>query len=318
MNIFIGEISEIVPKVNASTSNQIVDQLFTEDSSTQGIVVTENEVPIALITRTSFYQKLGTLYGYNLYMGRTVRLLMNSNILCVDYYQSITEVSERAMKRKEEQLYDYIIVTKDGYYHGVVSIRTLLITLAKVQSKIATYMNPLTGLPGNQIINEKLHEALKETVFSVLYIDLDHFKTYNDIYGFSKGDQMIQETAALLKHHLNGTSDFLGHIGGDDFLAILYTHSYQSVCEQIIQDFDKLILHFYTEEHFSQGFITAENRLGKVEKIPLVAISIAVISRQNKQYHSVEEIVANATKIKKYCKRVQNSCYLDDSLCIRH
>ena len=87
----------------------------------------ENDVPIGLVTRTHFYQKLGSLYGYNLYIGRSIELLMNKNILVVDYTTSIIEVSRMAMKRKEEELYDYVIITKYGLYAGVVSISRLLI-----------------------------------------------------------------------------------------------------------------------------------------------------------------------------------------------
>ncbi|MDQ0229968.1 GGDEF domain-containing protein [Metabacillus malikii] len=309
MNRFIGEITEIVPKVTTTTTNQVVDKLFCENSSHQGIVVTEREIPIALITRTNFYQKLGSLYGYNLYMGRTVKLLMNRNILCVDYYSSIIDVSEKAMKRSEEQLYDYIIVTKEDKLFGVVSIRTLLITLANIQSQIASYLNPLTGLPGNHIINEKMQEALNHKEFTVLYIDIDNFKSYNDIYGFSRGDEIIQQTASILKRYIN---DFIGHIGGDDFLAIIYHHRYREICEQIIKDFDDCKRGFYTEKHLSQGYIMSENRAGSLEKLPLVSLSIAVISNHFYNYSSVEEIVAHATEIKKRCKKTVSSCYIDN------
>ncbi|MFC4322927.1 GGDEF domain-containing protein [Litchfieldia salsa] len=315
MNLLIGEISEVVPEVQATTSNQIINQLFTELSKIQGIVVTEKKIPIAIVTKTGFYQQLGTLYGYNLYIGRSVGLLMKKEILSVDYFTPILSVSEKAMNREEEHLYDYVIVTKDEQYYGVVSIRTLMITLATIQSKMATYMNPLTELPGNQIIYEKLNQVLVREAYTLLYIDLDNFKTYNDVYGFSKGDHVLQETASLLKKYINSSIDFLGHIGGDDFVAILYHHDYDPICRTVINEFDQKIKKFYSDKHHSQGYVTSENRSGIKEKIPLVSISIAVITNQERTFDTVEEIVSLATKTKKSCKSVTYSCYIKNTCC---
>lgn len=211
----VGEIAEMVPTVDIHTTNQQVDELFQKDKRCFGIVIVENDVPIGLVTRTNFYQKLGSLYGYNLYIGRSIALLMNKNILTVDYTASIIEVSQLAMKRKEEELYDYVILTKYGHYAGVVSISRLLLKFAEVQSQIASYLNPLTGLPGNKSIEKNLKSMLSKEKYSVLYIDLDHFKTYNDIYGFAKGDEMILATSSLLKKFVKKENGFLGHIGGE-------------------------------------------------------------------------------------------------------
>ncbi|MDL4842083.1 GGDEF domain-containing protein [Aquibacillus rhizosphaerae] len=316
MHTFIGEITEIALTVTTSTTNDKVDKLFNEHPSNQGIVVVENDIPIALITRTNFYQKLGTLYGYNIYMGRSVKLLMNTNILIFDYSTSIFKVSELAMERKNEHLYDHIVVAKHNQYYGVVSIQKLLMTLAQTQSKIATNMNPLTGLPGNQIISEKLQTILNHQKYTVLYIDLDNFKTYNDVYGFSKGDNLIQETALLLKKYIHDPINFLGHIGGDDFLAILYHHDIHSLCGTIINEFDYLIRKFYSTEHLTQGYITSENRSGTMDQIPLVSVSIAAVSNKHTSYQTVEEIVAQATQIKKRCKQLPCSCYFENTLAL--
>lgn len=274
----------------------------------------ENDVPIGLVTRTHFYQKLGSLYGYNLYIGRSIELLMNKNILVVDYTTSIIEVSRMAMKRKEEELYDYVIITKYGLYAGVVSISRLLIKFAELQSHIARYLNPLTFLPGNLLIEEQLKEIVSKEKFSVLYIDLDYFKTYNDLYGFAKGDQVIKATASILQDSIREANGFLGHIGGDDFLAILYHHDYHSCCNKIIHKFNQMVPSIYSEKHLLQKFVYAEDRFGVKQRIPLLSISIAIVTNQDRTYLDAEEIVLHATAMKKKCKLMIGSCYVD-SVC---
>jgi diguanylate cyclase (GGDEF)-like protein len=309
----IGEIAELVPTVHALASNQQIDGLFKQDMKCSGIVVVEKDVPIGLVTRTNFYQKLGSLYGYNLYIGKSIDLLMNSHILIVDYTTSIIEVSKLAMQREEEELYDYVIITKYGLFFGVVSISRLLMKFAEVQTQIASYLNPLTGLPGNLLIDEQLNDLLEKEAFTVLYIDIDYFKTYNDIYGFTKGDQVIKATASLLQGILKEAKGFLGHIGGDDFLVILYHYDYEKCCHSIIQKFDQLLPTFYSQEHLEQKFVFSEDRSGIERKIPLLSLSISVVTNQERTFFQKDEIVHQATEIKRICKSTPGSCYLDYS-----
>jgi diguanylate cyclase (GGDEF)-like protein len=309
----IGEIAESVPTVHAHASNQQIDELFKQDMKCSGIVVVDRDVPIGLVTRTNFYQKLGSLYGYNLYIKKSIDLLMNTHILTVDYTTSIIEVSKLAMQREEEELYDYVIITKYGLFVGVVSISRLLMKFAEVQTQIASYLNPLTGLPGNLLIEEQLIDILDKKAFTVLYIDIDYFKTYNDVYGFTKGDQVIRATASLLQGTLKEAKGFLGHIGGDDFLAIVYHYDYEKCCQSIIQKFEQLLPTFYSQEHLDQKFVFSEDRSGIERKIPLLSLSISVVTNQEKTYFQADEIVHRATEIKKICKSTPGSCYLESS-----
>ncbi|MCM3570907.1 GGDEF domain-containing protein [Neobacillus mesonae] len=311
MVAFIGDIVEQVPCVSQSELNSEVDQIFIDNSSIQGIVVVNNEVPISLISRSHFYQKIGTQYGYHLYMGKSVELIIaHLDSLIVDYYQPVTEVSKLAMAREEQNRYDYVIVTKENKYIGVVSIERLLMKLVEVQVEFASFLNPLTGLPGNHIIEAKLKEMIQEERFSILYFDLDHFKAYNDTYGFQKGDQLLESTAELLKKHYTNKGYFLGHIGGDDFIAMIHHHEIQSECNLLIEEFEKMIKEFYTPSHLLQQYVIAENRQGLIEKVPLVSLSIAIVTNQNRVFHNVEELVEDVAAIKKTCKNVPGSCYV--------
>ncbi|WP_247898317.1 diguanylate cyclase domain-containing protein [Paenibacillus pabuli] len=166
-------------------------QGFKSNPNLEGVAVMGKQ-GVSLMMRARFFQQIGTQYGYNLYMGRPVELVMNARALVVDYAEQITDVSVLAINRSEEELYDLVLITADDVLYGAVSIRRLLLAVADVRAEMAIFMNLLTGLPGNRIIDERLYQLLQLDDFSVLYIDLDHFKSYNDSYGFKMGDHLIQ------------------------------------------------------------------------------------------------------------------------------
>lgn len=165
----IGEVIETVPCIDEFVKNREVDLLFTSNLSLRSVVVVRDERPIGHITRTHFYQKIGTRYGYNLFMGRQNQLIIKDNPLMVEHHTPITEVSTVAMSRPPEDLYDDVIVTRNGLYVGVVSIRELLLKLVDTQVAIASFLNPLSSLPGNKLIDEKLEEALLLPQYSLIY-----------------------------------------------------------------------------------------------------------------------------------------------------
>lgn len=305
----IGQIVKPVPAIDPTVKNKEVDKLFTEDSNLRGLVVVLFQKPIAHITRMHFYQKLGTLYGYNLYMGRENSLLAKQNPLIVDFYQPITEVSQLAMARQEEDLYDDVIVTKEGLYVGVVSIRALLINFVDIQVEMASFLNPLSNLPGNRLIEKKLNEVLHLEKYSVIYFDLDHFKAYNDLYGFNKGDKVLLHLTKILTKNIQELGYFLGHIGGDDFMAVLPHYEIETICTQIIKDFDQTILDFYESKHIQNHNFQVKGRSGNMEPFTFISLSIAVLTNKNKQFHKVEDISNAVASIKRKCKQINKSCY---------
>ncbi|MGE7691581.1 GGDEF domain-containing protein [Lysinibacillus sp. NPDC097214] len=304
----IGEVIENVPCIDEFVKNNEVDLLFTSNPSLRSVVVVRDDKPIGHITRTHFYQKIGTRYGYNLFMGRHNQLIMKENPLIVDRNIPITEVSTLAMSRPPEDLYDDVVVTRNDLYYGVVSIRELLLKLVDTQVAIASFLNPLSSLPGNKLIDEKLEEALQLSKYSLIYFDLDHFKSYNDTYGFNKGDKILLYLTDILKRNIVGAEDFLGHIGGDDFVAILPHYEAAPICQRIIDEFDAFILSFYDVEDLT--CLQVQNRAGKLEPLSCTTLSIAVITNQNQQLESIDQLSDAVTRVKKQCKKISGSCYL--------
>lgn len=307
---YIGGITKDVRTIPFSTPCSEVDQLFQANQRGQGLVIVREDNSAALITRTNFYQKMGTQYGYNLYYKKPVELLADPHPLIVDYYTSVIEVSKSAMDRTDAEVYDDIIVKKENQIFGIVSIKNLLLEVSNIQIELASYLNPLTLLPGNKIIDERLENTFNQLQeFTLLYIDLDRFKSYNDSYSFKKGDELLQTTANILKSCLVDTDHFLGHIGGDDFIIMLHHHRFESICEGIIQAFDLEIPSFYSDEHLLRKTVYTENRFGKLEEIPLVTVSIAVVKSSDERFGTIGEVIAEAARIKKICKLRSGSCF---------
>nr|WP_279381070.1 GGDEF domain-containing protein [Alkaliphilus hydrothermalis] len=215
------------------------------------------------------------------------------------------------MARQQEKLYDYIIVTKDDEYYGAVSIKNLLLKLLEIQVSIAKFQSPLTGLPGNLMIEEKLKALIQKNQFSVLYFDLDNFKPYNDIYGFNEGDGVIQETANIITRNVQRfgrPTDFVGHIGGDDFVAILDHYEFDILCQGILDEFNEKVKGFYNETDLRRGYVFCQNRRGVVETFPLLSLSIAVVTNRNKKYYNIEDVIREAAITKGKCKVIMGSC----------
>ncbi|QED46506.1 GGDEF domain-containing protein [Cytobacillus dafuensis] len=313
MHIVIGDISKENKIVAPSTKCEVVYSIFNENPSLEGIVVCENDEPIGLVMRTQFFQKLSTKYGFDLFMKRTIELVMDQDLLTVDYSVPITEVSALAMNRKQENVYDYVIVTKQDRIFGIVSIRELIIKLSEIQINVARYSNPLSGLPGNILIEETLREVLTYKEFSVLYIDIDSFKFFNDTFGFSEGDELIKETANIITDIIYTTDSkpsFVGHIGGDDFIAVVPHYHHEDLCNAIISRFHQSILRYYSHEELNKGYIPAVTREGKLENVPLVTISIAVVQNKDCELITVGQISKEAAKVKSRCKTIKKSVFL--------
>jgi len=197
-------------------------------------------------------------------------------------------------------------IDEEYLYYTIINIIKLL--------DINRTVSPLTGLPGNvQIQAEMKKRMMNKEKFVMMYIDLDNFKAYNDIYGFVKGDEIIKFTArTVLKnvHEIDLEKGFVGHIGGDDFIAIISNDNFEKLCQNIILDFDYNVLDFFTQEDISKGYIEVENRKGVVEQFPLTSISIGVVEVDEENFKNILEIGEVGAQVKHLSKTIQGSTYV--------
>ena len=177
-------------------------------------------------------------------------------------------------------------------------------------------ISPLTGLPGNVQIHAELKKKIvNREEFSVLYIDLDNFKAYNDIYGFLKGDEIIEftaETIVNLVHSDKLENTFVGHIGGDDFVAIVPGTNCEKLCQNIISHFDTNVSKFFTQDDLEKGYIEVANRKGIIEQFPLTSLSIGVVASDVGRFHNILEIGEVGAQVKHAAKSVMGSSYAID------
>lgn len=174
--------------------------------------------------------------------------------------------------------------------------------------------NPLTRLPGNVTIEKEVMSRIKtQSPFAVLYLDLNEFKAYNDIYGFVKGDDVIRETARLVVAEAEVDSGFVGHIGGDDFVVVTTPDRAEAMCQRILSAFDKKSPEFYTPEDRAKGFVTTKNRKGEVTQFPLISMSIGVVTSQVRKISSLGEVSKIGAEMKHFAKEhKERSAYAID------
>lgn len=308
MNTSIEQLSSPLQTVDSAMQIANVAAFISKDNTLPGFCVTEGNELVGVITRNELNLKLSGPYGYSLFYKKPVSEIMSYEFLAVDASTPINIVAKLAMMRDHQYLYDFITVTKDNAYFGIVTVKDLLEKTMQIEVDYAMHLNPLTGLPGNLIIEQQLQKFLDlPDEYSVLYFDIDNFKPYNDVYGFEKGDKVLMELAKILKKTAS-TTDFVGHIGGDDFIMVVSSVNSVMYCEQVIKQFDASIQHFYHERDIAKGYIISKNRHGENERFPLLSISIAGIN--NDHFQSTFELAEKASDLKKRCKQLYGSNYL--------
>ena len=223
---------------------------------------------------------------------------------------TITPIVVLSSNNDKDHMIDVLRTDVEYYITKPASNEYLFFVIKNIISLLVKNrrISPLTGLPGNvQIQTEMKKRLLNKETFAILYFDLDNFKAYNDVYGFSNGDEIIKFTARVITKHIHliqNSDNFVGHIGGDDFVAIISPSDYDKICQEIIAEFDKYAVTYYNEVDVERGYVEVANRKGIIEQFPLTTISIAVLEVDTKIYKTTLEIGEVASQIKHLAKTV--------------
>jgi diguanylate cyclase (GGDEF)-like protein len=263
----------------------------------------EDEIPLGIITNEKLALKMSGHYGFSLYQNKPISELMDRGFLSVDSDMPINTVSCLAMSRKKDCLYDFIVVTENNKYIGTVTIKDLLQKKTEIDVDNAKHQNPLSGLPGNILVEEKLNLCLKCNMkYSIAYIDIDNFKAYNDVYGFEKGDLIIKLLADILKETFP-EEHFIGHIGGDDFIVVLNELVTEDYFDIINEQFEMRVLAFYQAADIQNGYISTLNRRGQLEQYPLLTLTSVVENNHSQQFEDVYQLTELLAKQKRTKKQ---------------
>ncbi|MGH2556289.1 MAG: response regulator [Actinomycetota bacterium] len=177
-------------------------------------------------------------------------------------------------------------------------------------------LSPLTGLPGNIRVQEEIRRRVtEEQPFALLYADLDHFKAYNDNYGFVRGDRAIQALARLVTetvHEVAGPAGFVGHVGGDDFVILVDPEPAELLAKVLCERFDDQARSLYDPEDAERGSIEVRDRQGNLKSFPLLTLSVGVATTDNRRFGHYGEAVAVATEMKQFAKSQAGSSFAVD------
>jgi PleD family two-component response regulator len=205
---------------------------------------------------------------------------------------------------------DYIV---KPFRPGVLLARARTVLKRTIQGLEA---NPLPRLPGSTAIIDEMEERIEgNRLFAVLYFDLDNFKAFNDRHSFERGDKVIQQTARIIVEHMKevgNPEDFIGHIGGDDFIVITSPDKVDLICPRIIKSFDKEILKFYSPRDRAKGYITGKDRQGRINKFPIMSITIGVVTNTKRKFNHTGQVAAVGAELKRYGKSLGGSNYVID------
>ncbi len=312
---YIGEIAEPIASVSHHAScNDVKEKM--RNNQWEGLCVVDADRIVGLVMKNKLYERLSRQYGFSLYAKKAIGVMVLKDFLIVDMSTPIGTVTEMALARNEENLYDNVVVTQNGKYFGMVTINRLLRHAMELERTYALELNPLTGLPGNVQINRVLMETIQNGYDAcVLYFDLDNFKVYNDIYGFEQGDVIIK----LLKNILcdviktgHQYGSFVGHIGGDDFISVIHCdeNEVQTICQETIELFDRQVVNLFHDEHRRLGYIDFRDRLDRVTRFPLTSLSIAGLTGNMSIFLSPAALAERMAKIKKKAKAIDGSSWI--------
>ena len=303
-------IQEIYIIDDDETSVLVFRELFKNDTEYKFISVKSEQIDVAL-------RNIPTI------------IIINEDAIDVDTVElckkirndddnSITPVIVVSSNSDKEHRIEILKESVEYYIKKPVNAQYLYYTIKNLGRllSINRRISPLTGLPGNVQIHAELKKRISNREnFSVLYLDLDNFKAYNDVYCFLKGDEIIKYTADTIVrcvHNYIHEGAFVGHIGGDDFIAIVPILNCDEICKNIIASFDAHVTKFFTEEDVEKGYIEVANRKGIIEQFPLTSISIGVVEADVGRFANMLEIGEVGAQVKHNAKSVMGSSYFID------
>jgi len=295
----------VVPSVTPRMTNNDVFKLFMHSPTLEVIPVVDHGKPLGLITRRSLFDRFAVQYIRELHGKKLCTMFMDPTPLITDKNTKIQDLSRSVVEAEHHHLFNGFIITDQGHYLGMGTGHDLMREITNMQINAARYANPLTLLPGNVPINEHIERLITNGAqFVACYVDLDFFKPFNDVYGYRKGDDVIQRTASILVNNCDASRDFIGHIGGDDFLILLQSEDWEARLHTILDVFSHDILTQFKQEDIDRGGYYTEDRRGEMAFHPLISISLGAIKAEPGFYTSHHQIASAASEAKKLSKKI--------------
>lgn len=296
------------PTVHLSTTNDEVAALFQRQVELHALAVLDDRRPVALINRQGFMNEYARLYFREVHGRRPAVELGNRSPRVIELDHDVKDLIGILTSDDQRYLSDGFVITENGAYLGLGTGDRLVRAVTETRIEAARHANPLTFLPGNIPISLHIERLLASTQgFVAAYIDLDNFKPFNDRYGYWRGDEVIRKVAEIAKNQSSALHDFVGHVGGDDFIVLFQSEDWEQRCRAIIDLFASNAAAFYDEPERLAGGLEAEDRHGLLRRYPFLSLSIGAVQISPNALNRVEDVASAAAVAKRAAKAAASS-----------
>lgn len=294
--------------VALSTPTAEVLEIFRAQASLNSLaVLNEAQQAVGIVHRHSLSEVLLKPFATDLFARKPISRLMSDDFLAVESNQSLQQVSRLLTSRARQRIEEDFIIIQDGCYLGLGRVIDVLKLITELKIQQARHANPLTLLPGNVPIQQCLTRLLQQNRDAVIcYVDIDNFKPFNDLYGYAKGDEVLLSLAQCLNERVDPARDFVGHIGGDDFLMVLNSADWRARLNRLLEDFQSQCRRFYRDEDLDAGCFVAHDRQGKRQEFALLSLSVGVVRLRAEQCAQMDasQLASLASEAKRHAKTV--------------
>lgn len=280
-----------------------VAKAFADQVTLRAMALVEDERPIGLLNRQTFVDRYARPYFKELYGRKPCMLFANMTPLILDKHTGLDALTAVLTSPDQRYLTEGFIITEGGRYLGLGTGEQLVRVVTEVRIEAARHANPLTFLPGNIPISEHIDRLLdRRGEFVACYGDLNDFKPFNDLYGYWRGDEMIRLVASTFIAHSDPRRDFVGHVGGDDFVVLFQSNDWHERCERIIADFNQKALSLFDPKAVQSGGIEAEDRYGVQRFFKCTTLSIGAVPIRPGVFTRSDQVASAAAAAKHKAK----------------
>ncbi len=292
-----------VPALSPQTLINDVARIFSKDSTLRAVALVEDGKPVGLLNRQTFVDNYAKPYFKELHGRKPCILFANTTPLILDKHTDLEAMTAVLTSSDQRYLSEGFIVAEGGRYLGLGTGAQLVRVVTEVRIEAARHANPLTFLPGNIPISEHVARLLAAGgEFVACYADLNDFKPFNDLYGYWQGDEMIRLVARTMASHCDPRRDFIGHVGGDDFVVLFQSSDWLARCERVVESFNERARDLFDEEAIERGGIEAEDRHGVMRFFPCTTLSIGAVPVRPGAFNRPEQVASAAAAAKHKAK----------------
>jgi diguanylate cyclase (GGDEF)-like protein len=291
------------PCVAPKQSNDDIADIFAAHPRLHAVAVVDDGVPVGIVNRRTFTERMAQPFARELFGRKPCTSFMHAEPLACDEDMPLQSMADILRGEDQRYLSDGFIITSAGKYLGLGTGESLVRRVTEIRVEAARYANPLTFLPGNLPVTEHITRLLQAgRPFAAAYFDLDNFKPFNDQYGYFRGDEMIRLLASVLTGDLRHDADFVGHIGGDDFMVVFQGSDWATRCEEMRQRFNTMAGNLFDDVDRARGGIESDDRHGHRRFFPITTVAVGVarfVEAFPADAESVASLAASAKRVAK-------------------